>query len=272
MKAWLENLVGPDYASALLWTIVLIRIARGLSVGTFVSGGRNRKTRLAVMDATAVDSHRRLVLVRRDDVEHLILIGGPTDVVVEQNIRLASPTRRAGGDEPYPPHFHDHPHAPEEPRAPRHAEPAPRPAAPRPAPPQPVSAPVAALTPARPEPRPSQPAAAAHGTPSYGTPAAPRPVPAPATGIQPMRPVVASAPAASTAPHVAPPVHKPDAPAKADLDDALAKELEVTLDKEVSGAPRPQPAPAPQPAASASLDDALDEEMSKLLSDLAGKR
>src|SRR5690606_40859203 len=104
MKAWLENLVGPDYASALLWTIValivllvllvLIRIARGLSVGTFVSGGRNRKARLAVMDATAVDSHRRLVLVRRDDVEHLILIGGPTDVVVEQNIRLASPTRR----------------------------------------------------------------------------------------------------------------------------------------------------------------------------------
>ncbi|MCO5146181.1 MAG: flagellar biosynthetic protein FliO [Aquamicrobium sp.] len=282
MKAWLENLVGPDYASALLWTIValivllvllvLIRIARSLSIGTFVSGGRNRKARLAVMDATAVDSHRRLVLVRRDDVEHLILIGGPTDVVVEQNIRLASPTRRAGGDEPYPPHFHDHPHAPEEPRAPRHAEPAPRPAAPpRPTPPQPVSAPVAALTPARPETRPSQPAAVAHGTPSYGTPAAPRPVPAPAAGIQPMRPVVASAPAASTAPHVAPPVHKPDVP-KADLDDALAKELEVTLDKEVSGAPRPQPAPAPQPAASASLDDALDEEMSKLLSDLAGKR
>lgn len=284
MKAWLENLVGPDYASALLWTIValivllvllvLIRIARGLSVGTFVSGGRNRKTRLAVMDATAVDSHRRLVLVRRDDVEHLILIGGPTDVVVEQNIRLASPTRRAGGDEPYPPHFHDHAHAPEEPRAARHAEPAPRPAAPpRPAPPQPV----AALTPARPEPRPSQPAAAAHGTSSYGTGpygtgAAPRPAPAPAAGIQPMRPVVAPAPVASAAPHVAPPVRKPDAPAKADLDDALAKELEVTLDKEVSGAPRPQPAPAPQPAASASLDDALDEEMSKLLSDLAGKR
>lgn len=277
MKAWLENLVGPDYASALLWTIValivllvllvLIRIARGLSVGTFVSGGRNRKTRLAVMDATAVDSHRRLVLVRRDDVEHLILIGGPTDVVVEQNIRLASPTRRAGGDEPYPPHFHDHPHAPEEPRAPRHAEPAPRPAAPRPAPPQPVSAPVAALTPARPETRPSQPAAAAHGTSSYGTAAAPRAAPAPAAGIQPMRPVIAPAP-----PPVAPPVRKPDAPAKADLDDALAKELEVTLDKEVPGTPRPQPAPAPQPAASASLDDALDEEMSKLLSDLAGKR
>src|SRR5690606_1835507 len=63
--------------------------------GTFVAGGRNRKTRLAVMDAAAVDSHRRLVLVRRDDVEHLILIGGPSDVVVEQNIRMVPAGRRS---------------------------------------------------------------------------------------------------------------------------------------------------------------------------------
>ena len=40
------------------------------------------------MDATAVDSHRRLAPVRRDDVEHLLLIGGPTDVVVESDIRI----------------------------------------------------------------------------------------------------------------------------------------------------------------------------------------
>ncbi len=38
------------------------------------------------MDAAAVDGRRKLVLIRRDDVEHLLLIGGPTDVVVEQNI------------------------------------------------------------------------------------------------------------------------------------------------------------------------------------------
>ena len=46
------------------------------------------------MDAAAVDSQRRLVLVRRDDVEHLILIGGPTDVVVERDIRLHGAVRR----------------------------------------------------------------------------------------------------------------------------------------------------------------------------------
>lgn len=96
MREWIEGVAGPAYASALMWTLlaliallvvlVLLKIVRGFTFGTFVAGGRNRRARLAVMDATAVDSHRRLVLVRRDDVEHLLLIGGPTDVVVEHNI------------------------------------------------------------------------------------------------------------------------------------------------------------------------------------------
>ncbi len=52
----------------------------------FMRGGGNRQPRLAVLDAAAVDSRRRLVLVRRDHVEHLILIGGPSDIVVESGI------------------------------------------------------------------------------------------------------------------------------------------------------------------------------------------
>ena len=105
MLEWFEGLAGPEFATAVLWTfaallllvivLVIIRLIRSLTFGTFVAGGRNRKTRLAVMDATAVDSHRRLVLVRRDDIEHLLLIGGPTDVVVEREIRLGQPRRPA---------------------------------------------------------------------------------------------------------------------------------------------------------------------------------
>jgi flagellar biogenesis protein FliO len=53
--------------------------------------GRNRQQRLAVLDSAVVDARRRLVLIRRDNVEHLILIGGPTDVVVEPNIVRAAP-------------------------------------------------------------------------------------------------------------------------------------------------------------------------------------
>src|ERR1043165_5569788 len=47
---------------------------------------RGRQPRLAVIDAAPVDGRRRLVLVRRDNVEHLLMIGGPSDIVVEQNI------------------------------------------------------------------------------------------------------------------------------------------------------------------------------------------
>ena len=39
--------------------------------------------RLAVMEHALVDRQRTLVLIRRDDVEHLIMTGGPVDVVIE---------------------------------------------------------------------------------------------------------------------------------------------------------------------------------------------
>jgi flagellar protein FliO/FliZ len=54
---------------------------------------RGRMPRLAVIDAAAVDGRRRLVLVRRDNIEHLIMIGGPTDIVVESNIVRAQAGR-----------------------------------------------------------------------------------------------------------------------------------------------------------------------------------
>jgi flagellar biogenesis protein FliO len=66
---------------------------------------RGRMPRLAVIDAAAVDGRRRLVLVRRDNVEHLLMIGGPTDIVVEPNIVRATAARdqlpqRPSGAEP----------------------------------------------------------------------------------------------------------------------------------------------------------------------------
>ncbi len=69
---------------------------------------RGRMPRLAVIDAAAVDGRRRLVLVRRDNVEHLLMIGGPTDIVVEPNIVRAMPGREqaprpaVGGDRAAP--------------------------------------------------------------------------------------------------------------------------------------------------------------------------
>ena len=72
-------------------TVAAVWFMRRRDRVAFIRGGSNRRPRLSVRDAAAVDAHRRLVLVRRDDVEHLILIGGPSDIVIEAGI-----DRRAG--------------------------------------------------------------------------------------------------------------------------------------------------------------------------------
>jgi hypothetical protein len=64
------------------------------------AGARGRQPRLAVIDAATVDGRRRLVLIRRDNVEHLLMIGGPTDVVVEPNIVRATGAREMARPEP----------------------------------------------------------------------------------------------------------------------------------------------------------------------------
>lgn len=71
---------------ALLLLIGILWILRSRAPSPFVRGGKNRQPRLQVLDAAAVDARRRLVLVRRDGIEHLIMIGGPTDIVIESGI------------------------------------------------------------------------------------------------------------------------------------------------------------------------------------------
>jgi flagellar protein FliO/FliZ len=77
-------------------------LLRRLGGGWLGSGAtRGRQLRLAVIDQATVDSRRRLVLIRRDNVEHLLIIGGPSDVVVEQNIvRAATALRETGPARP----------------------------------------------------------------------------------------------------------------------------------------------------------------------------
>jgi flagellar protein FliO/FliZ len=69
-------------------------------------GPRGRQARLAVIDAAAVDTRRRLVLIKRDNVEHLLMIGGPTDIVVESNITRTAVTSRE--PRPIPESTHRH--------------------------------------------------------------------------------------------------------------------------------------------------------------------
>lgn len=114
----IEMLQIARYVGAFVVVLALLLVAiwlvRRLGPSRAVTMTRGRQPRLAVIDAAAVDSRRRLVLIRRDNVEHLLMIGGPADLVIEQNIMRAVPvaatrdaTRPAGeqvarGSEPRP--------------------------------------------------------------------------------------------------------------------------------------------------------------------------
>ncbi len=79
------------FAIALIFVLALIGVltalARRAGIGyplkaTRPGGGR----RLSVVEVTPLDGRRRLVLVRRDDVEHLLLLGPSSELVIERNI------------------------------------------------------------------------------------------------------------------------------------------------------------------------------------------
>ncbi|MBV9393933.1 MAG: flagellar biosynthetic protein FliO, partial [Methylobacteriaceae bacterium] len=67
---------------ALVFVLFRIVFGRGIKL----PGGRSRQQRLGIVDAFEIDRQRQLVIVRRDNVEHLLMIGGPNDVVVESSI------------------------------------------------------------------------------------------------------------------------------------------------------------------------------------------
>lgn len=114
MKDWLVDNLGldPDFARGLQIVIAFIVILALIGIFMWVlakikgmrmdTGRRSRQPRLAVMDSTPIDNQRRLVLIRRDTVEHLILVGGETDIVVEQTIVRGAPVSAHPQRQPFP--------------------------------------------------------------------------------------------------------------------------------------------------------------------------
>lgn len=79
--------------AALLFLIALVALTVWAFRAFVLSGRggsgflRHRDRRLGVIEAAAVDGRRKLLLIKRDDVEHLIMTGGPVDVVIETGIK-----------------------------------------------------------------------------------------------------------------------------------------------------------------------------------------
>jgi flagellar protein FliO/FliZ len=192
----------------------------------FAAGTKARQPRLGLVDAFSLDGQRQLVIVRRDNVEHLLMIGGPNDVVIEAQIVRAQPQATARDKEAG--------------LAPAAAQAAPKPAAP--APEQPKAPPAPAVVPVRPAPQPGS----ALVTTAVRPPNRIDPVPPPAP--KPSQPPAAVTPAPPYAPKTQ--LSQPPAVEPADSR-APAKPLVLPIRP---NAPPPKPAalaapsPTPTPA------------------------
>ena len=71
-------------AAAALLTLIF-RMTSGRRV-RLPRNGRARLPRLGTVDAFDLDRQRQLVIIRRDNVEHLLMIGGPNDILIELEI------------------------------------------------------------------------------------------------------------------------------------------------------------------------------------------
>ncbi len=87
----------------LLLFLAVALVAGGLAARSYLTGEpiggyffRTRpERRLSVVEQASVDNRRRLILIKRDGVEHLIMTGGPVDIVIETGIgaTAAAPQR-----------------------------------------------------------------------------------------------------------------------------------------------------------------------------------
>ena len=138
MLAW--SLAGVAFLVAFLLILKIVEIAADLR-RRLPRGSKSRQLRLGFVESYDLDGERQLMLVRRDNIEHLLMIGGPNDVLVESGIvrvepreaRPPRPMEALAGVAPAAPVAAPHhaPSAPERPSPPLQPAPA---AEPRPAP------------------------------------------------------------------------------------------------------------------------------------------
>jgi len=78
------------FVLALVFVLALIgalaALARRFNIGFPTPMRTGKERRLSVIEVAPIDARRRLVLLRRDNVEHLVLLGAASELLVESGI------------------------------------------------------------------------------------------------------------------------------------------------------------------------------------------
>ena len=92
---YVQAIIALVFVLALIGGFALLARRFGFGFPAMAISGKNR--RIAVIESTMVDAKRRLVLVRRDSTEHLILLGPASETVLEGGIPAPPPPPQATG-------------------------------------------------------------------------------------------------------------------------------------------------------------------------------
>jgi flagellar biogenesis protein FliO len=315
MRAMLEPIFGSGAGVAqFILTLIIVFglvalvvwLVRRYGGNAFGAVSRNRAPRLALVDALPVDGRRRLVLVRRDNVEHLLLIGGTTDIVVEPTIirgvsmgvrQRQAQAMRANGQQPVPqpPPVAEAPVQEQPVPVPMPADLAPQLApqqpAPRRAPPPVASEPIPFPQPARAEEAPAPPPPPPPEQPAdiqiRRVPPGPRPAARFAETARPTRiesvfsladalDEIADEPAAPPAPEILRPPPRAEQraePAPVEAEDSLPEYLTLANDEPAPATAAEEFAEGPPAAGEGpSKVSDLEREMARLLGEITSKR
>ncbi len=86
------------FVLALLFVLALIGIlvvvARRFGFGYATPSKTGHSRRLSIVEVMPVDTKRRLVLIRRDNREHLILLGQTSEILIEDGIPVGDGENR----------------------------------------------------------------------------------------------------------------------------------------------------------------------------------
>jgi flagellar protein FliO/FliZ len=90
-----------DYAAysqfvlALVFVLALIGIlgalARRLGLGGIRAANGSSERRISIVEVRPLDAKRKVILLRRDQVEHLIIIGPASELLIERGIPVSRP-------------------------------------------------------------------------------------------------------------------------------------------------------------------------------------
>ena len=86
----------PDLVRVFLALAFIVALMGGLAfvmkrlgLSDIPTAPKGEKKRLKLVESLVLDRSRRLVIIQRDDKQHLVILGPNSETVIEQNIKTA---------------------------------------------------------------------------------------------------------------------------------------------------------------------------------------